>query len=87
MKQILPSLDLVVARIGSGPTNWEEQGLMNSTAAAIISGERASAASGARRGGGVGMITNGTSRSGIGCIRVIRPIRGIRVDPDPEKEA
>ena len=40
---VIPSLDLVVARIGSGPTNWEEQGLMNSIVAAIISDEGASA--------------------------------------------
>ncbi len=34
---IVPSLDLVVARIGSGPTNWEEQGLMEGVLSAIVS--------------------------------------------------
>ncbi len=33
---VVPSLDLVVARIGSGPTNWEEQGLMEGVVAAIV---------------------------------------------------
>ncbi len=34
---VVPSLDLVVARVGSGPTNWEEQGLISGVVAAIIS--------------------------------------------------
>jgi len=34
---IIPSLDLVVARIGSGPTNWEEQGLITAIVGAITS--------------------------------------------------
>jgi len=33
---IIPSLDLVVARVGSGPTNWDERSLMNDIVAAII---------------------------------------------------
>lgn len=33
---IVPSLDLVVARIGSGPSNWEEQGLLTGVAATIV---------------------------------------------------
>jgi len=34
---IIPSLDLVVARVGSGPPTWEEQGLIGGIVAAIIS--------------------------------------------------
>jgi len=34
---IIPSLDLVVARIGSGPPEWNEQHLIRGVVAAIIS--------------------------------------------------
>ncbi len=33
---IIPSLDLVVARVGSGPSTWAEQGLIGGVVAAII---------------------------------------------------
>jgi hypothetical protein len=36
---IIPSLDLVVARVGSGPTTWDEPGLIGSVVAAIIAEE------------------------------------------------
>jgi CubicO group peptidase (beta-lactamase class C family) len=35
---IVPSLDLIVARVGSGPSNWEEQGLLTGVAATIVDG-------------------------------------------------
>jgi hypothetical protein len=31
-------LDLIVARVGSGPSNWEEQGLLTGVAATIVDG-------------------------------------------------
>ena len=34
---IIPSLDLVVARVGSGPATWSEQGLIGSIVRAVIS--------------------------------------------------
>ena len=37
---IIPSLDLVVARVGSGPATWDEGGLIGSVVAAIIAEER-----------------------------------------------
>jgi CubicO group peptidase (beta-lactamase class C family) len=33
---IIPSLDLVVARVGSGPANWAEEDLIGSIAAAVL---------------------------------------------------
>jgi hypothetical protein len=36
---IIPSLDLVVARIGTGPVTWDEAGLIGSVVAAIIAEE------------------------------------------------
>jgi CubicO group peptidase (beta-lactamase class C family) len=34
---VIPSLDLVVARVGSGPSNWSEQGLIGGIVGAITS--------------------------------------------------
>ena len=36
---IVPSLDLVVARVGSGPPTWDEPGLINGIVASVISSE------------------------------------------------
>ena len=33
---IIPSLDLVVVRIGSGPSTWEEQGLITGVVNAVV---------------------------------------------------
>jgi hypothetical protein len=33
---VVPSLDLVVARVGSGPATWDEQGLIAGVAGAIV---------------------------------------------------
>jgi hypothetical protein len=35
----IPSLDLVVARVGSGPATWDEVGLISSVVAAISTEE------------------------------------------------
>jgi hypothetical protein len=37
---VIPSLDLVVARVGSGPATWDEEGLIGSIVEAVL-GERA----------------------------------------------
>jgi hypothetical protein len=34
---VIPSLDLVVARIGSGPVTWDEQLLLGGIVGAILS--------------------------------------------------
>ena len=36
---VIPSLDLVVARVGSGPVGWDEQGLIRAIVDAIIPDE------------------------------------------------
>lgn len=36
---VIPSLDLVVARVGSGPSTWDEQGLIGGIVEAIVPGE------------------------------------------------
>lgn len=33
---VVPSLDLVVARVGSGPSTWEEQGLIGGVVDGIV---------------------------------------------------
>ena len=35
---VIPSLDLVVARVGSGPVGWNDQGLIGAIVDAIIPG-------------------------------------------------
>ena len=35
---VIPSLDLVVARVGSGPPTWDEQALIGGIVAAILPG-------------------------------------------------